>query len=220
MHARMTTPPQLQAYDEICYTHTHQLGGGGSKGQFSHHTLLLPFFFCCFELPIFRAHGIGDPSSYWERPPPTGGGGCQRGPIFKPTLFFAIFFVLLVFEMLVFTSFFGICLSKKHLHVSCWNRNLATGRRQETSGSRWANVGHVGRWTSGKRRANVGHAGQSFGGGNLKKRTKETPARVGNPRPGTEGARARRAREPSVPGGGVPNARAEEGTRPVMPKIL
>ena len=155
--------------------------GGCFKGPiFTTHSAST--FFCCFEMPIFRAYGTGDPSSSL-------GGVSDRANFHaKPCFCLSSFFWC--FELLIFTSFWevGFFFKKKHLHFLevpkfCKKRlcqplgffgkqanvGQTSGRRRArraTSGRRRADVGHVGRGTSGKRRANVGQVGRAEGGGN------------------------------------------------------
>ena len=168
MHARMTPSPQLQAYDDICYT--PQLGGVLQRANF-HATLCFCLFWGCGVLKCqFSAHGIGDPSSYRERPPAKG--GCLKGPIFTPNPAFAFFFVVLGCLKCQFSHFFpggglvfffpqtitsifrifpvGAQILEKMRVLTSWNFG---GQTSGNVGQRQADVGHVGRWTSDRANA-------------------------------------------------------------------
>ena len=120
-------------------------------------------FFCCFEMPIFRAYGTGDPSSS------LGGVSDKANFHAKPCFRLSSFFWC--FELLIFTSFWEVVFFffffKKNTSISWRCPNFAkngcanfldfldnsqtSGRRRATSGRRRArNVWHG---TSGKRRA-------------------------------------------------------------------
>ena len=111
-------PAQHQAFHEICYA---PAGGGASKGKFPQHTASACF--CCFEMPIFRAYGIGDPSSYQGAPPSLGGVPDRANSHAIPCvcLFFCVFWVFWNANSHVFLG--GFLLTKK-TPFSCWCPNF------------------------------------------------------------------------------------------------
>ena len=61
-HPQMTPPPCPTSSIPRNLLRPSQEGGCFKGPIFTTHTVSA--FFCCFEMPIFRAYGIGDPSSY------------------------------------------------------------------------------------------------------------------------------------------------------------
>ena len=134
-------------------------------------------------MPIFRAYGIGDPSSYQGAHPSLGGVSDRANFNAKPCFCLSSFFWC--FAMLIFTSFWEVGFFSKKTppfpggaQILQKNKNCAnlldflansqtSGDVGQTSGRRRArrarNVGQ----TSGKRRA----LGRAEGGGNWKKFT-------------------------------------------------
>ena len=132
--------------------------GGGMLQRANFHNTLCCRLFCCFETPIFRAYGIGDPSSYQGAHPSLGGVSERANFHAKPCFCLSSFFWC--FAMLIFTSFWevGFLFSKKDTSISWRCPNFAKKWLCQPLGFFWLTgrrradvVGHVGR-----RRADVG----------------------------------------------------------------
>ena len=160
---------------------TPQPGGGVLQRANFHNTLCFRLF-CCFEMPIFRAYGIGDPSSYQGAHPSLGGVSDRANFHAKPCFCLSSFFWC--FAMLIFTSFWevGFFFKKRHLHfleVPKFCKKMAvptswifwlTGKRRadvgQTSGDvgrRRADVGQTSGTSGTERRANVGQTSGTSG---------------------------------------------------------